>query len=75
MGMSNADWHRMKNNPNIEQKIKKRALKKEFLKLALNHSRIRGQAEAGCLFPIIDQAGLLDRSDASEPGGSQPIVD
>lgn len=32
MGMSNADWHRMKNSPNIEQKIKKMALKKELLK-------------------------------------------
>jgi len=32
MGMSNADWHRMKNSPNIVQKIKKMAMKKALLK-------------------------------------------
>lgn len=32
MGMSIADWHRMKNSPNIVQKIKKMAKKKEILK-------------------------------------------
>jgi len=32
MGMSNADWHRMKNSPNIGHKIKKMAMKKELLK-------------------------------------------
>ncbi len=31
MGMSNDDWHRMKNSPNIGQKIKKMAMKKELL--------------------------------------------
>ena len=32
MGMSNADWHRMKNSPNIGHKIKKMAMKKDLLK-------------------------------------------
>ena len=32
MGMSNADWHRMKNTPNIAEKIKKMAKKKDLLK-------------------------------------------
>lgn len=32
MGMSEADWHRMKNSPNIAEKIKKMAKKKELLK-------------------------------------------
>jgi|WetSurMetagenome_2_1015567.scaffolds.fasta_scaffold04742_4 hypothetical protein len=32
MGMSNSDWHRMKNSPNINEKIKKMANKKELLK-------------------------------------------
>jgi len=32
MGMSNDDWHRMKNSPNINEKIKKMAIKKELLK-------------------------------------------
>jgi predicted RNA-binding Zn-ribbon protein involved in translation (DUF1610 family) len=32
MGMSNADWHRMKYSPNIVEKIKKMAKKKELLK-------------------------------------------
>ena len=32
MGMSNDEWHRMKNSPNINEKIKKMALKKELLK-------------------------------------------
>jgi hypothetical protein len=32
MGMSNSDWHRMKNSPNINEKIKKMAIKKELLK-------------------------------------------
>jgi len=32
MGMSKADWHRMKNSPNIGNKIKKMAMKKELLK-------------------------------------------
>ena len=32
MGMSNDDWHRMKNSPNINEKIKKMAWKKELLK-------------------------------------------
>jgi hypothetical protein len=29
MGMSNADWHRMENSPNINEKIKKMAKKQE----------------------------------------------
>jgi ribosomal protein S27AE len=29
MGMSNDDWHRMENSPNINEKIKKMAKKKE----------------------------------------------
>jgi len=32
MGMSNEDWHRMKNSPNINEKIKKMARKQELLK-------------------------------------------
>jgi predicted RNA-binding Zn-ribbon protein involved in translation (DUF1610 family) len=32
MGMSQADWHRMKNSPNISEKIKKMAKKKDLLK-------------------------------------------
>jgi len=32
MGMSHADWHRMKNTPNIAEKIKKMAKKKDLLK-------------------------------------------
>jgi len=32
MGMSDEDWHRMKNSPNINEKIKKMAIKKELLK-------------------------------------------
>jgi predicted RNA-binding Zn-ribbon protein involved in translation (DUF1610 family) len=32
MGMSNDDWHRMKNSPNINEKMKKMAWKKELLK-------------------------------------------
>jgi len=32
MGMSKDDWHRMKNSPNINEKIKKMAWKKELLK-------------------------------------------
>jgi predicted RNA-binding Zn-ribbon protein involved in translation (DUF1610 family) len=32
MGMSNDDWHRMKNSPNINEKLKKMAWKKELLK-------------------------------------------
>jgi len=32
MGMSNDDWHRMENSPNINEKIKKMAWKKELLK-------------------------------------------
>ncbi len=32
MGMSNDEWHRMENSPNINAKIKKMALKKELLK-------------------------------------------
>jgi hypothetical protein len=30
--MSNDDWHRMKNSPNINEKLKKMAWKKELLK-------------------------------------------
>jgi len=32
MGMSNNDWHRMENSPNINEKIKKMAWKKDLLK-------------------------------------------
>jgi hypothetical protein len=32
MGMSKADWHRMQNSPNVIDKIKKMAKKKELLK-------------------------------------------
>jgi len=32
MGMSNDDWHRMENSPNINEKMKKMALKKDLLK-------------------------------------------
>jgi ribosomal protein S27AE len=32
MGMSNDDWHRMENSPNINEKIKKMAWKKDILK-------------------------------------------
>ncbi|HWS22096.1 MAG TPA: hypothetical protein VN227_05615 [Methanoregula sp.] len=32
MGMSNADWHRMENSPNINEKIKKMAWKKDLVK-------------------------------------------
>ena len=32
MGMSNEDWHRMENSPNISEKIKKMAWKKELVK-------------------------------------------
>jgi ribosomal protein S27AE len=32
MGMSNDEWHRMENSPNINEKIKKMAKKKELLK-------------------------------------------
>lgn len=32
MGMSDDDWHHMKNSPNINEKIKKMAIKKELLK-------------------------------------------
>ena len=31
MGMSNDDWHRMENSPNINEKIKKMAMKREKL--------------------------------------------
>jgi hypothetical protein len=31
MGMSNDDWHRMKNSPNINGKIKKMAITKDLL--------------------------------------------
>jgi predicted RNA-binding Zn-ribbon protein involved in translation (DUF1610 family) len=33
MGMSNADWHRMKNSPHVAEKIRKMAKKKELLKV------------------------------------------
>jgi uncharacterized Zn finger protein len=33
MGMSNADWHRMENSPNINEKIKKMAIKRELVKV------------------------------------------
>jgi ribosomal protein S27AE len=32
MGMSNDDWHRMENSPNINEKMKKMAGKKDLLK-------------------------------------------
>jgi len=32
MGMSNDDWHRMENSPNINEKIKKMAWKKDLVK-------------------------------------------
>jgi predicted RNA-binding Zn-ribbon protein involved in translation (DUF1610 family) len=32
MGMSNDEWHRMENSPNIYEKIKKMARKREILK-------------------------------------------
>jgi len=32
MGMSNSDWHKMENSPNLNVKIKKMALKKGILK-------------------------------------------
>ena len=32
MGMSNEEWHRMESSPNINQKIKKMAMKKDLLK-------------------------------------------
>ncbi len=32
MGMSKADWHRMQNSPNVVEKIKKMAKKKDLLK-------------------------------------------
>jgi predicted RNA-binding Zn-ribbon protein involved in translation (DUF1610 family) len=32
MGMSNEEWHRMENSPNLSEKIKKMAWKKELLK-------------------------------------------
>ena len=32
MGMSNDDWHRMKNSPNINEKLKKMAFKKDLIK-------------------------------------------
>jgi predicted RNA-binding Zn-ribbon protein involved in translation (DUF1610 family) len=32
MGMSNSDWHKMENSPNLNVKIKKMALKREILK-------------------------------------------
>ncbi len=31
MGMSNEEWHRMENSPNIKEKIKRMALKKELI--------------------------------------------
>lgn len=31
MGMSNDEWHRMKNSPNINEKIKKMARKKDLI--------------------------------------------
>lgn len=31
MGMSNEEWHRMENSPNIKEKIKRMALKKELV--------------------------------------------
>lgn len=31
MGMNNADWHRMENSPNLNQKIKKMAEKKDLV--------------------------------------------
>jgi len=32
MGMSNEEWHRMENSPNISQKIKKMAITRELVK-------------------------------------------
>ena len=32
MGMSNDDWHRMENSHNINEKIKRMAIKQELLK-------------------------------------------
>ena len=32
MGMSNEEWHRMESSPNLNDKIKKMALKKELVK-------------------------------------------
>ena len=32
MGMSNEEWHRMESSPNLNEKIKKMALKKELVK-------------------------------------------
>ncbi|MFA6226666.1 MAG: hypothetical protein WC620_10980 [Methanoregula sp.] len=32
MGMSNEEWHRMENSPNISEKIKKMAVQKELVK-------------------------------------------
>ena len=32
MGMSNEEWHRMENSPNLNDKIKKMAIKKELVK-------------------------------------------
>jgi ribosomal protein S27AE len=31
MGMSNEEWHRMENSPNIDEKIKKMAIKRELV--------------------------------------------
>ncbi|MFH0967979.1 MAG: hypothetical protein V1862_09890 [Methanobacteriota archaeon] len=31
MGMSNEEWHRMENSPNVKEKIKRMALKKELI--------------------------------------------
>jgi len=31
MGMSNDDWHRMENSPNINEKIKKMAIRRDLL--------------------------------------------
>lgn len=33
MGMSNEEWHRMENSPNISEKIKKMAMKKDLVKV------------------------------------------
>jgi len=33
MGMSNEKWHRMENSPNISEKIKKMAIKKDLVKV------------------------------------------
>ena len=33
MGMSNEEWHSMENSPNLNQKIKKMAIKRELVKV------------------------------------------